>query len=592
MQTKYIPTKIVTLLLLFSVAIATFAPYAWARINTGSEWRGVTPELSYDAMYYYSRANDVTRGHFFVTNPYYFEHRTEPAAISSVNDAIIALPQLLGLSFNFGYYANIFLWSIALLLLSYVLFRALALSPLVSFFGTLWLYAGVYGGMLRPGSMQIIFPLYALFLLFFWRYLNKKDGNASRSEPTKGANLLRGIFPLAIITGLAPYFYIHLFIAIGATLGVYALALLYWRRWADFRQIFFMGVFAVIIVIPHAIHGFSLASQPFYWEALAHNAFTYSHWPQIEAYYYGRWIVLVLSLVYILRRYYPEKITQTTHFFVLFTGLGLLLAMVSNIFTGRDFEIAVHVARFSIFWYLVVGVVVLKPVYLFVFHLRGAWLKRAIALLLFVLLFYQMIANLNRSTAHFSQMKESFVEAQTYAGILDFLKREPESVVLAPEDLNSYISTLTKQYVLYNRYGAHFSVSIDENQERYLLYRAFDRLTESEFIEKGQEHYGPTPSYLARTSALRHRLCSLVRIIGNCPAPETERSFIDSAAMEKKFESYYPDLISRIEEEYARYHVRYIVSKTSASHPLLGTPSCLIVYRDQWFEACQLRNGN
>src|SRR3989344_5027207 len=102
MQANNFSTKIVLALLVISAVIATLVPYAWARWNTGSEWRGVTPELSYDAMFYYARANDVTRGHFFVTNPYYFEHRTEPAAISSVNDAIIALPQLLGLSFNFG----------------------------------------------------------------------------------------------------------------------------------------------------------------------------------------------------------------------------------------------------------------------------------------------------------------------------------------------------------------------------------------------------------------------------------------------------------------------------------------------------------
>ena len=614
MQANNFSTKIVLALLVISAVIATLVPYAWARWNTGSEWRGVTPELSYDAMFYYARANDVTRGHFFVTNPFYFEHRNEPAAIPSADDAIIALPQLLGFSFNVGYYANIFLWSLLLLFLFYILFRALGLSLPVSLLGTLWCYVGVYGGMLRPGSMQIIFPLYALFLFYFWRYLNDKERSAPRSEdvrpssveaPAKGVDLLRGIFPLAIIMGVAPYFYIHLFMTIGATLGLYALALLYWRRWGDVRRIFLMGIVALTIVIPHALHGFSLATRPFYWDAMLHNAFLYSHWPQIEAYYYGRWVVLVLLLVYMLRRYSPDTVSRATHSFISLTGFGILLAMVSNIFTGRDFEIAVHVARFSIFWYLMVGVMLFRPVYMYVFHpparavtaggfdfgragIRGAWLKRGIVGTLVALLLLQMVINIGRSVPHFSLMREQFIEAQSYRGVIEWLKQQPEGVVVAPEDLNSYIPTLTKQYVLYHTYGAHFAVSDDENQERFLIYRAFDQLTESEFIKQSIGYYGPVPSYLAKTSALRYRLCTLLRLREHCPAPEDEQSFRDSAAMQKKFEAYYPSLVANIAQEYAKYHVRYVISKIGDIKMSGKLPACALAYHDQWFDVCKV----
>lgn len=571
MQTSPFSTKIIVVLLIVSAAIATLVPYAWARMNTGAAWRGVTPELSYDAMFYYARANDVTRGHFFVTNPYFFEHRTEPAAIPSADDVVIALPQLLGFSFNVGYYANIFFWSILLLLLCYALFRALSLSSLVSLLGTLWSYVGIYGGMLRPGSMQIIFPLYALFLFFFLRHLIKKDTS---------------ILPLAIVTGIAPYFYIHLFMTIGATLGLYGLVLLFSRKWGDLRRICLLGFIALIIAAPHAIQSFFLASQPFYWEAMTHNAYLPSHWPQIEAYYFGRWVILVLLLVYMLRRYSPNSLSSVNHFFISITGFGILLAMVSNIFTGRDFEIAVHVARFSIFWYLIVGVTVFQPVYTFVLRAHAAWLKRTIIGFLFALLSLQMVVNIGRSVPHLSTMKEQFIEVQSYAGVLDWLKQQPEGVVVAPEDLNSYIPTLTKQYVLYNLYGGHFSVSDNENQERFLLYHAFDRLTESEFLEKGKEYYGPAPSYLAKTSVLRYRLCTLLRSLGSCSAPKTEQSFIDSAAMKKRFEAYYPNLVANIAQEYAKYHVRYIISKTGDTTMFGKLSMCIPVYHDRWFKAC------
>jgi hypothetical protein len=199
-----------------------------------------------------------------------------------------------------------------------------------------------------------------------------------------------------------------------------------------------------------------------------------------------------------------------------------------------------------------------------------------------------MVVNIGRSVPHFSQMREEFVERQTYAGVLDWLKNQPSGVVFAPEDLNSYIPTLTKQYVLYNRYGAHFAVSDDENHERFLLYHAFDQLTESEFIKGSIEYYGPIPSYLAKTSALRSQFCAFLRISESCSAPQAELSFIDGVATGEKFATYYPDITSRIEEEYARYHVQYIVSKTGERHPLLGGSKCPVVYHDQWFEACTI----
>ena len=581
MQIQHISTKVVVALLLFSAAIATLVPYAWARINTGDEWRGVTPELSYDAMFYYSRANDVTRGHFFVTNPYFFEHRDERVPTPSQNDVIIALPQILGFSFNFGYYANIFLWALALLSLLYALFRSHTLSPPLAFSGAIWCYVGVYGDMLRPGTMQIIFPLHILFLWLFWRYLNHREGS---------------VLPLAITAGITAYFYIFLFMTIVATLGVYFLVLLFSRNWGDLRRTVFTGIVAIGVVLPHVVYVSFLASQEFYAETLARISLSYSHWPQIEAYYYGRWIILVLLLVYLLRRYRPESVHAVTYFFVMVTGAGLLIAMVSNIFTGRDFEIAVHVARFGIMWYLAVGSIMVMPVYTFVFRppasdfgragTHGDSLKRALIALLFSLLLFQMIANLNRSIPHFSQMREKFVEVQTYSGVLDWLKHQPEGVVLAPNDLNSYIPTLTKQYVLYHSSGAQFLASDDEIRERYLLYRALDHLAEEEFIDPSSSYpFGHAPEGLAKTSALRHRLCTLFLTEEGCPSAKFEEAFIDIAAMRKKFATHYPDLVPNIEREYARYHVRYIVSRVGEPNPVTGTSYCPTHYRDEWFVA-------
>ncbi|MDO8520959.1 MAG: hypothetical protein Q7S52_02490 [bacterium] len=572
MQTNHFSLKVVAALLAVSAAIATLLPYMGARISAGSEWRGITPELSYDAMRYFASANDITRGHIFAHNPYFFEHRDETIPNPTFNDAIVALPQILGFSFNVGYYANIFFWALAFFFLLYAFFRSHALSPALGFFGALFVYAGLYGDMLRPGAMQIIYPLYIVFLLLFWRYVNRKD---------------QSVIPLAMAAGLTAYFYIFLFMTVAATLGIYFLALCLSRNWAELRRILLMGIVAVAVALPHIAHVFFLASQDFYKETLARGNLFYSHWPQIEAYYYGRWVVIALLLGYLLRRYYPERVNSATHFFVAITGLGILLAMVSNIFTGQDFGIATHIGRFGIIWYLMVGVIILAPVCEFLFRARGLWQKRAFIGLLSVLLAYQMVANLNRSTFRFGEMWGKSAEVQTYGGVLDWLKRQPEGVVFAPEDLNSYIPMLTKQYLLYHPHGGMFLVNDDEFQERFLLYYAFDQLTLDEFVES-TPLYGPAPSELAKTSVLRHRLCTLVHKEEDCPTPLPLRSFLDVAAMQKKYTDYYPNLVANIASEYAKYHVRYIVSVAGERHPLLGGPLCPMVYQDQWFEACQI----
>ncbi len=572
MQKSNFSAKIIFALLILSALVATLVPYAWARVNTGSEWQGVTPETSYDAMYYFARANDVTRGHFFVTNPYFFEHRDTPFHNPTFTDALVALPQILGLSFNMGYYLNIFLWATLFLFLFYAFFRAHALPPALAFFGSLWCYLGLYGDMLRPGVMQVIYPLYVLFLLLFWRYCNKKD---------------QSILPLAVVAGITAYFYIFLFMVVAGTLGIYFLTVLWLRNWPEFRHTLLMGIVAVAITLPHIARMFYFGFQDFYKESLIRQDLFYSHWPQIEAYYYGRWVVIVLLLVYVLRRYYPERVSGTLRFFVMITGAGILLAMVSNIFTGQDFNIATHVGRFGILWYLTVGIILLWPVCTFLVRTKDKWPKRALIGLLFVLLSYQMFANMNRAVPQFSSMKEQSLEVQTYAGVLHWLGLQPEGVVVAPNDLNSYIPTLTKQYVLYNRHGAYFLLSNDEFQERFLLYHAFDRLTFDEFIGT-TVNFGLGPTELANTSALLHKFCTFVRNESDCPQVRSERSFLDLPLVQKKYDTYYPNLVANISREYAKYHVRYVVAQTGDTTIFRKLPSCPVVYHDQWFEVCEL----
>lgn len=554
------------------VMIAASVPYVVVRNQSGDAWQGVTPQLSHDAIRYFTRTNDVLiRGNFYPHNPYFYEHRNEPSPTPSLNDALVGIPQILGASFNAAYYINIAFWGFAYLMLCFLILRAFGVSGRWSVIGSLWCYAGQYYDMLRPGAMQIVYPLYLAFLLCYLRIVQTK--NAS-------------ILPLAIVTGLSAYFYIYLFMTTLATLGVSVLVFAVRKDWALARRMFGAIILAACVSIPHMTDVLQLSHEVNYAETITRMLFISTHWPQIEAYYYGRWIVLGLALTLLLAHAGVNVRGTATLTIITATGLGIFVAMMSNVVIGKDFDIATHVARFGILWYLLLGTILFRPLYEFVAHVRTKKILQILALLCFVLLAYQMYRNLGRNNALFHLPKEKVVEVQTYRGVLEWLNRQPVGVALAPGDLNSYIPMLTRQYTFFDLHSILFFASDMEMRERYLLLHAFDGMTREEFIARHEEYGGPSPDYLAIVSQTQNRFCLLLDRSGGCPPAKSRISFVDVSMLEAQYESYYPRIRERIKEEYAKYHIRYIVTKAGLKLPAEVQEFCHEAYRDEWFSVC------
>lgn len=562
---------VVLSLLLFSFAAAG-APYLVARIKAGDNWAGVTPALSNDALRYYARANDVTRGNFYPHDPYFFEHRDTPSPTPSLDDAIVAVPQLLGLSFGVSYHVSIFFWCFMFLVLATQLLSLLRVAMPISILGAFWVYAGVYNDMLRPGAMQIVFPLFLLFLILFYRFVTGHKNS---------------IWPLALISGLGAYFYIYLLMTSFAVMGAYTLFALHSKKWAEVKRIIIAGVLGGVISLPHIVNVLYLSGLQFYQETMVRIVFLHTHWPQIEVYFYGRWMVLGMLIVFLLRRYFPTHLGEHATLFFQCVGGGVLVAMVSNVFIGRDFDIAVHIARFGIVWYLLLGVVLLMP-FVDMWKKRKRFMVLLLVTGMFALLVLQMLLNLPRAMGVFSIDKKEVIAAQEYRGVIDWLAQQPESVVVGPEKLMLYLPTLAKQYVLYNSHGSLFLLSDRELRERYLLAHAFEGLTTEQFIARSSEFGGLVPDTLAKISHSRNQVCRLFSSKNKCPPIKHELDFVDVGSMKAEYDAYYPGLTLRIVQEYAKYHVRYIVSNAGELLPAGLAGTCQPAYRDRYFSVCIL----
>jgi putative flippase GtrA len=553
--------------------VATVVPYAIVRYHAGSQWMGVTPHLSEDAMRYFARAHNVSQGNLFPTNPYFYEHREEPSPTPSVNDFLVVVPQILGLSFNSSYYLNIFVWGMLFLILAFSVLREIGVGYFLSLFGSIFAYLGVYGDMLRPGAMQVVFPLYLAFLLQYGKF----SGRGYRS-----------VALLGVFAGITAHSYIYLFMVVLATMGASFLLSAVNRDRNGCKRMMYSGIIAIAVALPHFVHVILLSAQSYYEETIVRIVLAASHVPQIEAYYYGRWFVIVLIIVALLRRYVPEKLNKNEFIFIFTTGIGIFIAMLSNVFTGKDFDVAVHVARFGILWYLLVLVYLVRPAASLIFLQKGRFVLRGVVVFLISLMVLQSGLNLNRTIEPLRIKKEDIVRTQTYANVLDWLSRKPSAVIIAPEGISSYIPILTNHYLLFSTQAGLFRISDEEFRERFLLQHAFDGLTGEEFLKLRPKYDGPTADVLAKGSNLKYFICTTLLSDDHCTPPKREEDFVPTEKILSQFRYYYPLVRENLAREYKKYHVRYILAGSDKSLSPEQSRLCDMVYRDEWFSVCEV----
>ena len=155
-----------SILLLLVAFFAVLAPYLYFYLALGQA--PVIPTAAFNiADYYYERMQEVVDGHPFLGNPYFIEHKDDMPPAFFLADWFAAIPLLLGVSLMHTALLDFLLWSYIFLFLVYVLFRALDITGRWSLVGSILAFLSVYMHMIRPVSMQVIYPFFLLFLIAF-----------------------------------------------------------------------------------------------------------------------------------------------------------------------------------------------------------------------------------------------------------------------------------------------------------------------------------------------------------------------------------------------------------------------------------------
>lgn len=581
-------------ILVFSTLILAVVPIIKVLPATGfnlSKIERASANFVYGSTYYSARIKEIKNGHPFIGNPYFIEHRNDLAPAFFVADWIASVPYLIGLSFDATMIFNGLFWSIFFVFLAYFIFLSLGLNKKTSLGGAILSYTQGIFLILPSVSMQTIFPFF-LALLLAYIYWVKKPGDQKR------------IILLALAIAGAVYVYTYL---MQVTAVFIFFAIVYFLVTKNFRTavyLFLSSVLALIISFPIIWYTIKQLTHPLYWETMARIGLVATRIPTVEAFISGGAVMLITILFYVSWKVIKlfrenENYTRAMRFFVL-SGLAMAFVIVSNFFTGKELELSGHIERFMSIW----TPLALSTYFYFTYKIVGlknsfnSTKQSAISILFLVSLI---------SLIHFSRVYWSYFSQQGgvnrlveetffYDAPLRWLENnitEPSVVMANTHDpMLAYISEYTKHYVLFSNGGILHLVSNNEIEERYLVSRYFDNMTEQQIEQDFQMYAGVGNAvHQHKTHNREVKLCNLVRLnlFGvNCG--------VEMDAVTFRGKKYFDDLFSRynlykttINDELKKFHVAYILenkkldAEQSIRYDMRNIANVTKVYEDAHF---------
>lgn len=567
------------------VVLLALIPAAQTLMKAGAEWHGVPPEYVSDSLFYYAQIHQVAEGYPFVGNPYFIEHRNAVSPAFFVPDWLYAAPLFLGLPLFPTIMLNFIVWSLVFAILAFGIFRVVGLPRSVSVAGSIFAYLQAYWLILRPVSMQQVFPFFLFFLLALLLWLR---------EPMRKRNVVI----LALATVAPFYIYAYLWQVIVVINGLLAAFLLLRKRTTELYKFIIANIAAFILALPEAVLLWKQFATPFYWDTMQRIGLVETHIPPLYTLYYVRWIVLIMgigfSLYFFLRNrneQAAQKVNELNVFFLL-TSLGLFIVMISNIITGKELETATHIGRFVMLWFalgfVTYGFVAIKERT----SLMGlSPIKKGVLVLLFLLCALGLMRNFKESLPFTAIATNTSLDSvQGYAAPLAWLdKRESAPVVIWADGLLShYIPILTKDYVLFAAAGGLQVESSREVAERYLVSEYFANLSLKD-IEKNYRVYAGAGNAADQPEASSRvtKICNFLQLgrFGfHCGKELTGvslkgQSYFDGLASE------YKNIQANISAELKKFNVTYIIKDNKNDpqfHPE-DIKGSVLVYNDGRF---------
>jgi len=515
-------------------AVLAVLPFILIFFSAGGNYPKLPVEVVSDSMYYYSRAADIAKGNIFIGNPYIKENKTEVSPAFFVADWLWAVPLFLGFGIQTSIIINQIFWFLIFGIFLYYLFKFFDVKEKYIHWAVSFVILSVYWYLSRPVAMQVIYPVFLLWLVSFGAYL-------------KNPKSRKNIILLGIATALSGYIYTYLAQIIFVAFCI-ALIASFFPRFKEYRFLWFSATIAGLLSIPFLLYTWKQVHHPFYFETMARIGLVHTNMIGTPAVLYSFLILLSLLLVYLHR----DKFSNAELYLVVSFSLGLIIATLSNVFTGVDLETALHIGRFTEVWIAVMFIVFFQKV-------RGGlfWLYAVLAVSFF-LLQIQPWGNIPAVARSHMLSKEPYIET------LNWLKNNTpeESVILADDSLSGFIPLFTSDYVLFH---PHASLQIDSDmavQDRYLSSRILGDLSVQDIKNDMPKYAGnglSTHRYMVYNRNVK--VCKLLRfnLFGkNCGEIQTSASFAG--------EKYFTDMKDRYDvfkktplSILQKYNVSYII---------------------------------
>jgi len=568
------------------VLAASLIPAVNVYQAVGNEWRGVPPVYT-DEDYYYARMREVSDGYPFLGNPYFYEHRTDPAPTFFVTDWLAATPLVLGASLPMTLIFNFSLWSLIFAFLAFAVLRELRLHRNLAVLGAFLLYLQSYIWILRPVSLQQVFPFFLLFMLATLRWYR--------------APLKRGTKALLAIAIAAPfYLYIYLWQIVVAALLLLAGVLCARRDWLRLKNLVLPSILAFLLALPALIYTAIQLGHPLYWQTAERMSLVYTHLPTAEVAYSGGWVVLTLLAFFLMWKW--KRVSEENFpVFVMLSVIGIALVGVqaSNIITGKEAETAVHVKRFIVPWLgISFGALVAWLSYRAPSGMKQTALRSTILVLIIVLGAANVYFAPNFSNFFAGAMRDARVqEAQTLMAPFRYLEDAEASPVVVwvtnPEsDFAYYLPASTRHYVLYSHPGMWHLVSNDEIMERYLAANYLHSVTKESLFADLRAYAGPAAfAHRANTVNRGVRLCRLFQLerLGySCGQLVTPEGLLGDAYFDNFIRENTTEIRPHIRELLTKYHVSYIATAEPFSLSLEQLFGTTLVYSDSHYSIYRL----
>lgn len=435
-----------------------------------------------DADYYFERMKEVADGYPMLGNPYFFEHRMDPPPAFVVADWIAVVPMLLGASLVVTMIGNFFFWTFVSLLLLFVLLRRLDLSVPLASIGSVFTFALLYLFMIRPVSMQEVFPFFLLFLIAYREWLRNPTG--------KLRPILLGLTAVSMA-----YLYTYAWQIVVVIFILTPLGLFVTRDRLALRSFGWPALFFSLSSLPMIALSWKQVSHPLYFETMHRIGLVETHVPIFAAFTSTVWIPVVLVLLTLVTRREYGRVTP--FFFFTVIGIALVGVTFSTVVTGKDLELPQHIERFGILWLGLATTLLVGLWSVFREVLRGRkMLQVGVALLSLVVIVENIryLEHYGPQTVVSSAYDRTYIRnVQDVRKPLDWLATTYPSPAVVWTDprgaIRSYVAMYTPHYALFAPAGAIHIVSQQEVEERYLVANYFG-LSPDEVIAEYQQYGG------------------------------------------------------------------------------------------------------